>query len=49
VVVDVVVTNTATIVVVVGENECVLVDNIMSQKYKFLEFKKAFLKFLRIF
>jgi len=49
VVVDVVVTNVVTTAVVIAEDEYVLVENIMSQKYDFLIIKKAFLKFLRIF
>ena len=49
VVVDVVVTNVVTTAEVIAEDEYVLVENIMSQKYDFLIIKKAFLKFLRIF
>jgi len=49
VVVDVLVTNVVTTAVVIAEDEYVLVENIMSQKYDFLIIKKAFLKFLRIF
>ena len=48
-VVDVVVTNVVTTAEVIAEDEYVLVENIMSQKYDFLIIKKAFLKFLRIF
>lgn len=48
VVVDVVVANAATIVMVVEEDKYVFVENIMCQKYNFLGIKKAFLKFLII-